>query len=45
MGTLARMDGHLEEAERWLRKAVALNPKNGEAASELHLLELRKRQR
>src|SRR5581483_6942698 len=43
MGVVARIDGRSSDAENWLRRAVAINPRNMEAANELHLLELRKR--
>jgi curved DNA-binding protein CbpA len=44
-GVIARIDGRSDDAESWLRKALAINPRNIEASNELHLLELRKRSR
>jgi Flp pilus assembly protein TadD len=45
LGVVARIDGRSADAETWLRRALALNPRNLEASNELHLLELRKRGR
>ncbi len=45
VGVISRLDGRSDDAETWLRKALALNPRNIEASNELHLLELRKRSR
>jgi curved DNA-binding protein CbpA len=45
LGVVARIEGRSADAETWLRRALALNPKNLEASNELHLLELRKRGR
>ena len=37
--------GNETDAARWLRRAAHINPKNSEVASELHLLDLRRRQK
>jgi curved DNA-binding protein CbpA len=43
LGVIARVDGDMDRAERHFREAVSSNPKHLEAAQELRLLEMRKK--
>jgi curved DNA-binding protein CbpA len=43
MGVIARVEGDMDRAERHFRDAVSCNPKHLEAAQELRLMEMRKK--
>jgi curved DNA-binding protein CbpA len=43
LGVMARVENDLARAEKFFRAAVAVNPKNAEASTELRLIEMRRK--
>lgn len=45
LGVICRVEGDLVKAERYFRSALHSNPRNSEAATELRLIEMRRKKR
>jgi tetratricopeptide (TPR) repeat protein len=43
LGVIARVEGELDKAEKLFRSAMHSNPRNAEAATELRLIEMRRK--